>query len=65
VLLSRPADLPEATSLDRLRGTQASGTPLVLRDGLAHAEPIATREPGVRLYWTASLDASSEPIGEE
>jgi hypothetical protein len=43
-----------APSLDRLRGVPARGEPVALgRDGVA--QPLAER-PGVRFYWTASLD---------
>jgi hypothetical protein len=65
ILLALPPASIDSTALDRLRGVRATGTPLVLRDALAHAEPIATRQAGVRLYWTASLDVPADMTAEE
>jgi hypothetical protein len=52
LLALRPMAL-EAPGLDRLRDVAASGAAPVLRDGQVAALP--SRQPGVRLYWTASL----------
>lgn len=59
LLLAMQPSFVDSGGLDRLRGVHATGTTLVLRDAQAHAEPIATRQPGVRLYWTASLSEST------
>lgn len=65
ILLALQPAVLDSGGLDRLRGVPAAGTPLVLRDALAHAEPIVTQQPGVRLYWTASFDASADEIEAE
>jgi hypothetical protein len=64
LLALQPASV-DGSALDRLRGVHATGTPLLLRDAQVHAEPLATRQPGVRLYWTASLDSSADVEVEE
>ena len=65
ILLALQPTFLDSTALDRVRGVPATGTPLVLRDALSHAEPIATRQAGVRLYWTASLEVPADITDEE
>lgn len=49
----------EAPGLDRLRNVAAAGAAPTLRDG--HVVSLPSQQPGVRVYWTASLQAEATP----
>ena len=58
LLALRPTPF-DAPGLDRLRDVAPHGAPPLLRDG--HVAPLPSQQPGVRLYWTASLRADAAP----
>lgn len=52
--------LPETLAMDRLLGTQSGETGLRLLEPGTVALALPSTQPGVRLYWTASLEAGKQ-----